>query len=365
LHVPHALFPFILAVIAIVGAVFGWAVLSLRSLGGGGQPAVPQLPNLDRVHSIAYIEASNGVDRLYISRTTGDMRPELAAAFPHLLNFNARGAAAPSGDRIAVLSVGDRPAEPAQLTLIDLPGRARRDLNVSVDYLSPIAWSPAGDRLAMVRSEPGAQGRTRRVLVQVDAATGLASETGHFDGAFDVAPLGYTADGKRLMVAVVDASGSSLWALREGRQEQIATLSPGPTRDWKLSADGSRLAFVDRLGVGERRYAGRTLVIATGQMTDAPGTQDQLGTVWRPGVDVAEFGGPGGTLQLSERAGAGYLIPEGWSPDGSKLVASVYPAGTVTEAGGSTQLLSIGADDRTVVAPGQDVRFLGWVQDLE
>src|SRR5690606_36709728 len=100
--------------------------------------------------------------------------------------------------------------------------------------------------------------------------------------------------GSRLFIVVVDNAGSSLWESRDGRLQKLTTFSPGPTRDWSLSPDGARLAFVDRLGVGARSYAGRTLTIASGAVTDAASTGNQLGAAWHPGRLTADFGGPDG-----------------------------------------------------------------------
>jgi hypothetical protein len=38
---------------------------------------------------------------------------------------------------------------------------------------------------------------------------------------------------------------------------------------------------------------------------------------------VADFGGPGGSVQLTQASEAAYVIPVRWSPDGSMLVARV------------------------------------------
>jgi Tol biopolymer transport system component len=140
--------------------------------------------------------------------------------------------------------------------------------------------------------------------------------------------------------------------------------SPGPTRDWSLSPDGARLAFVDRLGAAERRYAGRTLVIATGSVSDSPSQSDQLGAAWRPGSVVADFGGPGGTVRLTADAGQSYLMPVAWSPDGETLAATVYESGRDGNLQGGESVELVTPQQRLRISDVPGVRFLGWVQGM-
>ena len=136
--------------------------------------------------------------------------------------------------------------------------------------------------------------------------------------------------------------------------------------DWSLSADGSRLAFVDVLGASSRSFVGRTLTIATGTVTTLPATGNQLGTVWRPGAVLPEFGGPGGSLQLSEPDDpSAYIRPEKWSPQGDLVAATVFEAGGDQYAP-QTAALELGSPEhRELITETPGASFLGWVRDLE
>jgi hypothetical protein len=192
-----------------------------------------------------------------------------------------------------------------------------------------------------------------------------------FENVFEAVPVGYSFDGARLFTVVLDQRGTNLYAARPGRTELVAELSPGRTGYWALSPDGARLAFVDILGSGSRRYVGRTLTIATGAISTLPAEKDQFGASWMPGSPLPSFGGPGGAWKLTDPAAqSGYIVPEAWSPDGQLLVATVYspgddPAGrpsTVIEI--ITPTTTTSPSSRYRVSDASGASFLGWVKNL-
>ncbi len=364
-HVPHGLLPFLLGVLAVAAAIVAWAIFSARP---ASSPEFSLLPNLDpaRVRSIAYSVPTGGVDRLYVRGLADDAAPRLLASFPSAFEFHARGSASPLADRLAILSVAKAPPY-ARMSIIAVPSGGRVDIDVDFDYLSPLAWSPDAARVFGVHSSlPDESGRVRAQVIEVDSVTGMATIAAEFDNALEVAPLGFSLDGQRLFIVVVDQGGSSLWVRRGGRSERVATLSPGRTRDWSLSPDGSRLAFVDVVGAGERAFVGRSLVIATGALSVPYPGGDQLGVAWLPGSDAPMFGGPGGSVRLTTPSSEStYVVPIRWSPDGSTLVAAVYSAGRdrTTDPLQSIELVS--SDRRVLLSPEPGATFVGWVRDEE
>ena len=133
------------------------------------------------------------------------------------------------------------------------------------------------------------------------------------------------------------------------------------TRDWRLSPDGTRLAFIES-PVGDRSYAGRVLVVATGTVQNSQPAAEQIGASWRPGAVAPDFGGPGGSLQLQQPPAEGsYVIPIEWSPDGETLIATVLvPADAPLDPPAeSTELVT--ASSRILLAEAPGARFLGWV----
>lgn len=362
-HVPDSLVATILAVIAITATIVAWAVFGARTTSNE-ENAVLAMIEPGRVGSVAYSVSEGGQDNVYV-RPSGVLGvPRLIASFRPFqpaAGLHIRGEASPRADRLAILSVG-QPVAAAQLTFVSLPSGDLREATGAYDHLSELAWTRDGLRVAVV-------GEDRRTVLEVDSDNGTAAVVARFTDARQVAPVGYRSNGQRLYVVVIDQAGSTLWSIRGGQRSKVATLSAGLTVSWSLSPDGSRLAYVEVVGVGGQRFAGRTLMVATGETLSAGPEGDQLGAAWRPGSEVAEFGGPGGSFSLitGPLEGSAYVVPTAWAPDGRWLVASIISAGSDAPTT-PTQTLEL-------VMPGQPVRvslsdtgqpvFLGFVLDME
>lgn len=351
-----------LAIIAVVLTVAAWALLAAEPTGT--ERPVPGFPARDasRIRSVAYTVPDGSTDRLYLRTLDSDEEPRLIATLPFALDARARGAASPMGDHLAVVWV-PATAAAARLSLFSMPDGERTDIQGSYDYLTTIAWAPDGSRLAVVSYGPSdASGRVTATVVAVEVPSGEVTPVATFESVFVAAPVGYGLDG-RLFVVTIDPRGSFLWVVGETEIEPVGPLSSGRTRDWRLSPDGSRLAYVEVVGGAEqRRYVGRVMFTATGRITSSDGGGDHFGVAWIPGTEVPVFGGPGGSLRLwgAEAEGA-YVVPYDWSPDGTTLAAAVYAS--VSEDGvtlePSIELVTL--ERRTRLADEPGARFLGWV----
>ncbi|MFN0094101.1 MAG: hypothetical protein ACKVVT_04905 [Dehalococcoidia bacterium] len=341
-----------LATILTCVPVAVWAAFAARPTGDEAAPSHSGAAPAPALPSVAYAEQRDGMDWIMVRPLAGG-DPSPVVAFPAPFGVHLRGFASPRGDQIAVLrATGER--SHGRLTLVSLPDGMDVDAEGTFSYAGRIAWAPDGLQLAAV-------GEDRTSLVVVDAADGNRLRDHSFPGALEVAPIGYTGDGSAVFVVVVDAAGSTLWRWSATSRDRVGLLSPGPTLQWALSPDGARLAYIDRLAVGGgQAFAGRTFVLATGEVLRAQGESDQLGAVWRPGAGVPEFGGPGGTLRLVEQTGAGTIIPLAWSGDGGALVAGV----TGAAEGAPATLEVIHADYRVPLSREPGAFFLGFVRDL-
>jgi len=365
-HVPHGLTPIALGVAAVATTLLGWAIFAAIPVSNDSHYSATLGAPAESVRSVAYALPEDGADVLYVRPVDSAAPPREVARF-QLASFaglHARGAAAPTAESIAVLS--DSSDGFAVLSFVSLPSGHVRAVAAEFDHFSPLAWANDGSTVAAIRSTTSPEGANVTVVLEADAVTGNVAPVARFERAFEVAPLGYSLDGDRLFIVVVDQSGSSLWVEQDGRLQRAALLSPGRTRDWTLSHDGSRLAFIDILGAGERTYAGRVLVIATGAVTNLVSNQNQIGSAWMPGSQVPFFGGPGGQVSLTEPSAMdAYVVPVRWSPDGATLVATIITAGS-DRADRPTQSIELVTENtRVPLAHARGAEFLGWVKDLE
>jgi len=351
--------PALLAAAGVVAGLLAWAASSSRPVSTDG-PALPAIP-ASEIRSVAYLEPDPGlrVDHLRVRAVAPGAPGRIVASFPYTFTgLHARGAASPAGDRIAVLAVDGTRGSAATLSLVGLDGTVRV-VDGGFEYLSAMAWARDGSKLAVTASgEPG----VLRVL-EIDAYSLALSEAARFTAAFQVVPLGYSLDGGRLYIVVVDQSGSSLWMARGSVTERVAELSPGRTRDWALSPDGSRVAFVDILSASSRTFIGKTLTIATGAVTALPSGRNQVGAAWQPGNPLPVFGGPGGSLQLEDpNPAAAWVIPHGYAPLGDYVVISTVGAGTDPASRPEAALWIASPESRELLTDVPAASFVGWVR---
>ncbi|PFG74429.1 hypothetical protein A9A59_1656 [Tepidiforma thermophila] len=355
----RTLVPFVLTVLAVVAGIGAWVASSSRPVSTDG-PALPAIP-ASEIRAVAYLEPDPALraDHLRVRALAQGAPARIIATFPYTFTgLHARGAASPAGDRIAVLAVDGTRGSAATLSLVELDGTVRV-ADGGFDYLSSLAWARDGSKFAVTATaEPGAVR-----VIEVDPSTLRLSELARFTGAFQVVPLGYSLDGGRLYIVVVDQSGSSLWMARGGVTERVAELSPGRTRDWALSPDGSRVAFVDILSASSRTYIGKTLTIATGAVTALPSGRNQVGAAWQPGNPLPVFGGPGGSLQLEDpNPSAAWVIPHAYAPLGDYVVISTVGAGTDPSSRPEAALWIASPESRELLTDVPAASFVGWVR---
>jgi hypothetical protein len=351
-----------ISAVVIVAALIVWSVCT-TAVTRTDDPATMVGPaNPSSIRSVAYSVARGSVDEIYIRDIDGVEAPRLLARLPFAFSFRARGSSSPDGSLVAVVSVPNVAAR-GSLSIWPVQGTPHVVADGAFEYLTSIAWRADGSRLAAVRhATPDESGRITAVIVEIDPTTGAGTTLSVFERVNEAAPIGYSSSGE-LYVVTIDQAGSTFWAVREGAEpQQVASLSSGKTRDWALSPDLARLAYVEQSS-SSRTDTGRILVIATGQFSAVAG-ESHVGVAWIPGTDVAVFGGPGGNLQFTDAdtvASGAYLAPLAWSPDGTALVAEAYES---LDPDGVTLLRSlelVTRQTRALLADEPRARFFGWV----
>jgi dipeptidyl aminopeptidase/acylaminoacyl peptidase len=373
--VPPGLINLLIAGAAIGGTLVAWAAFAHGTIRTNDDYLVREAPiaplAIDplAIRSVAYAVPGAFSDEIRLAPLDGARAPVTIARVPHTIGSRVQGIVSPAGERLAVLSIpqdhtlGEDASPTAELSLIALPRGDRSVVAGRFDPLSRLEWSPDGSRIAAVRSTiVGEAGLRSASVVEVNVTTGAERHAARFDNVLEVAPVGYSIDGARLFIVVVDNGGSTLWAERDGMLRRVGSLSAGRTRDWRLSPDGSRLAYIDILSTTDRSYAGRTFVIAAGAIAGGAMPGVQLGAAYRPGAEVADFGSPAGEAwhlePLPEQPV--FVVPLAWSPDGTTLAASIFAieAGRIVPSSGVFELVS--PSQRLTLEEG--ARFLGFAR---
>jgi len=172
------------------------------------------------------------------------------------------------------------------------------------------------------------------------------------------------------------ADGSDLFALDAGAVESrfVARLADYLTRDWALSPEGSRLAYLALvLDGGSASSRALVLDLETRQVAPAgSGPGDEFGPVWSATGDELTVGRltPGAAASgVTRRATSdlpplppprkGFDVPLAWSSAG-RLAVRAFDGDSITNPGRSTLVLIDEGGKRLKIADGE-VTFLGWI----
>jgi Tol biopolymer transport system component len=262
------------------------------------------------------------------------------------------------------------PDAPAELWLTGISKDAQlRLLAPNVDLRVPAAWSPDGAAIVYRRSNADGYalatlpvgGGEERILVHSDADTALF-------------PVGFSPDGARFYHVALSEAGSQLVSVdvASGVQANIARLSSGLTREWSLSLDGSRLAFL-AMSYGPDAISARAYVLdlATADLEPVTTTTvNAFGPTWsRDGSLLVGTLGPDGSAALVRFDGQsttalpgparGFDVPLGFARDSSAYLVRAFSGASAVAPGTATLTLIDAKGGRHVIATG-DVTFAGW-----
>ena len=340
----------------------------------------PASPGGDAITSspgrIAYFEFGIAADTLWLVNPANPEQREKLLSVPHAREFGVVPSIAPDGRSLAYAALpaenpAPSPDAPAGLWLTEISrGAQPRLLLNGVDLRVRAVWSPDGSSLVYRRSN--ADGYT---LATRPAAGGEERILAHSDAATALFPVGFAPDGSRFYhVALSESGGSQLVAVdvASGVQTAVAQLSPGITREWSLSNDGSRLAFL-AMGYTANAIAAQAYVLdlSTAQLTPVTGaTVNAFGPVWAfdGSLLVGSLGThgeanlvrvDGSSATLLPTAGRGFDVPLGFARDGSVYLVRAFSGASATAPGAATLTLIDKDGERHVIASG-DVTFAGW-----
>lgn len=305
------------------------------------------------------------------------------ARIGHAPGWGIFAALSPGGDAIAYTALPSdtpkpSPDAPAIAAVVEDGGDVRT-LATDIDLLIPPVWSPDGASIVVRKNTPAPDSAGGFELILLGRDGSRSTITSWSSAA--VFPIAFSPDGAALYFATLDETGVDLYSVApDGADEtKIAHLSDEIARDWKLSPDGSMLAYSVSLSGAQPRVVTMTLDLATGVAAEAVAGSDgaEFNPAWSPdgGLTIASVDAQGGgavsvaisvdgtgaTEQITANDGA-IDLPLGWSPDGAMLAVRTIEGATPYEAGESHLELVTPEGGRQRISDSADVLIVGWME---
>jgi hypothetical protein len=320
---------------------------------------------------VVFSEFGENADTIWVADPDAPAQRKALAQVPHATGFGILPSLSPDGTRLAY-TVAATPDFKADLWVLDISGGEAERLASGLDLRAAPVWAPDSGSVVVRRSEgaEGELGRSTLLRVDLDAnATVLAALDTPLYG------IDFSPDGAWFYFATLGPAGSDLARAPAagGPVETIAHLSDGFARDWTLSPDGRRIAYLAQAGNG---FAAFVLDIERGAIETPLGEANgaQFNPVWqRSGaltIGRLESSSAGGavTLDLSGRLrelparGRGFDVPLVWSPDGRYLALRAFE-GSSTADPGPSWVYVLGSDGaRHRLSDRSDVEIAGWLE---
>jgi Tol biopolymer transport system component len=380
--------PVALAAILAILAAGLWHFALGGLLNGGGSPSDSVALATDSPQLI-YSEFGQNSDTIWAAAADDLSRRRAIATVAHTPEYGIFPSLSPDGGRIAytVLPADGGLADiaaPAEVWVMDGNGAGRRRLAVNADLPVTPVWAPDGGSLvfrgSVLRENAAGSFQLVRTTLAGEETVLVAADVGLF-------PVGFSPDGATFYYVQLSPSGSDLGrvAATGGPAAPVAHLSDDFARDWHLSPDGTRLAYLAPRYAGDRVSYSATVLDLTGNSggpllsaasaSAAPSAADEFNPIWSPdGRDLTVGRLTSGSaaapvLQMSAAgAGAerslaapprGFDVPLAWSADGGYLAVRFFEGNSVTNPGRSWVMV-VGGSQRQTVAATSDIDVLGW-----
>ena len=368
-HFQHILIAAALAAAVVAVMPIAFAIFGDFGPVGGPVTAFASAPPGD----YAVVARTEGdIDVIAVAAVNDPLNATEVARVRHLPGFSTKGSVSPDGKRVAIVAPdsGTSSQPRASVLLIEMETGMQTQLARDVDPQAPPLWTRDGSAVVVARPLGSASARSvvRFVRVRVDGGgEHVMSEHAGVLGAYGI---GFDPRG-RFLAVVIDGRGSTL--VRDGAD--VLLLTTQISRDWRLSPDGTQLAFIESNLDGGLHYQARLQALdGSGPGASAQGLGDgtqQLGVAWRPGSGGPTFGSEGAlatpasgqaltaasALSDGVTGGGGFDVPLGYSGDGTALAVNHW-TGTGFAQAGKVSLQVVTDGGRTELAGFGT--FFGW-----
>ena len=404
---------------------------------GEPSPAPP-----DTAYRFLYREFGSTQDVVWSVNAKDPSQREQIAAVPHREGWGVKPALSPDGKVLVYLSQPEgalnENSSQAEAYAVDLETKETTLLVKNVDLGFTPLWSPDGKSVYLRRYAGPEFLAADVIILNVDVPRkpkeGEATPTPTATPAPDATPnpepnvhiairdrvahvlsftpVGFSADGNAMYFIQIEGGtgGGTLlgafdipeakkrWAL-EGQPtpppeapptpvpapltKLVAQLSAQIARDYDLSRDGNRLAFVVQ-DLVEGQFVQRAyvtdLISTASSAVPVSGLAlgDHVQPRWHPdnarvALGVVPGAGSAGSIALVPVAGgggpsflvgprSGFDVAQAWAPDGTYLAVISYGGRSLADPGTATLELLSNAGHRITLGAGADVEILGWFQ---
>jgi dipeptidyl aminopeptidase/acylaminoacyl peptidase len=386
-------------VLLVAAAVGGWVaadrltgddggavVTATPTRTGTGTPSTSATPTAAGP-ALLYREFESGADTLWLAPAASPTDRKSVGRIDHASNWGISASLSPDGSIVAYLVLTSESQDPnrgAEAWVLDVGSGKRRHLADGFDLYTKPVWSPESDAFVLVRNGPQGDTGSEISLVGVDIADGNEDILQTEPDVLGLFPIGYSsapAVGGALVYARYSLSGTDIgWLGVETPSVHVTNESP---RDWHVSPDGARVAFLARQRT-DGRIAARAFVIelsaasqAAAVLASVPDVVDHFNPVWRDDATLTV----GRTPAEGESAAAaslvsletetveevepgpeqGFDVPMAWSPDGRYLVVRSFEGSSATEPGREQLTIIEEGAERKAVGEQGNLEFIGWL----
>jgi hypothetical protein len=338
--------------------------LTLLKTTSGGSTAATSALIATSGSRIAYFGFDRTADTLWLADPQNPSSRTKGLTIAHAPDYGAIPTRSPDGRSFAYLVLpGDTPApgpaSPAELWVASIAGGSPRLIASGADLLVHAVWAPGGQGLVYRRSDEASH------LMLARLGGGEPIELASSANA--LFPVAY--EGANLLYVELSDAGSVL----RSTAGFSARLSDGLTRDWALSPDGSRIAYLEMM-LATNQAASRAFVfdMASGTRTavGAPDA-DAFSPAWGADGSLAvgqlkagettavTLAVPGSTKFAFTAPQRGFDVPLALDATAGLAVTS-FDGNTITNPGRASLVVVRPDGSRREIASGE-VTFLGWI----
>jgi Tol biopolymer transport system component len=381
----------VLAVALAVAALALGLALGPRGGAGDGSSTPVGLESLLRTAAplVVFSEFGQTADTIWAADPDDPAERARLAVVEHAYVYGISPSLSPDGAHLAYTVLPPHagqlgPDAPAELWLLETATGVTLRLAEGLDLLVAPVWTPAGDAVVVRASDgrEGIDGSTQLLRIDLSGAA-----TPVVEASAALFPIDLSPDGAWLYYAVLSPGGTDLARAPVsggGEMETVAHLSDGFARDWHLSPDGARLAYLaEASGDAGMAFEARVLELSTGEVRTplTAAAASHFSPVWEGdgGLTIGQLTGSGGSggapvrlnadgsaavSALPGPAGAstGFDVPLAWSPDGVHLAVRSFEGASVAAPGPSRVVLVSGDGERRALSELSDVVVAGWLQ---